>query len=515
MTSEALGAERGVCKLSERVLIWMAPVPVLAAWHAGNAVTPMLVMAVALASAGIAARQMRSAFRREVIATGLIGQSALFTAAMAGHPWQIDTHMMFFALLAVVSTMRSVPALILACGVTAVHHLSLSFLMPALVYPSADLAANLARTTLHGTIVVIEGAILTLSMLHAQRQRQELVTHRHEAETLAREAEIAKQAAERAGADTETVVQTLSTALERLAAGDLRCAIDAPLPLAHDALRRDFNTAVAMLAESLSDAVAAASEFHREADAIAEAAGNVSRRVEGQANDVTEVAQVLRDLTATLAHTADGVSEVSESASTASRSAAEAAAVVRDAIAAMALIEKSSGEISSIIQLIDDISFQTNLLALNAGVEAARAGEAGKGFAVVASEVRALAQSTGNAARDIKTLIQTSAGHVASGAELVMRAGSALEGIGAEVDHASARVTEIDRTARSQADALSEMNGTVQRIDTSLQANAALAEEMSAMGARMARGAGALDDALSGFGLGSAGAVPRRISALG
>ncbi|TCO72359.1 methyl-accepting chemotaxis protein [Rhodovulum euryhalinum] len=513
MTTDDLTAEHGVCKLAERVLVFMVPVPVIAAGVAGNAMLPVLVLAALLGGAGVIARQTRSAWRREVIATALIGQSALFTAALAGHAWQIDSHMMFFALLAVVSTMRSVPALILACAVTAVHHLSLSFLMPALVYPSADLAANLARTVLHGAIVVIEGAILTLSMLHAQRQRAALVTNQAAAEALACEAEAARLAGERAGADTDLVVETLSKALERLAAGDLHCAIAAPLPAAHEALRQDFNTAVAMLSDSLGGAVAAAADVHREAAAIADAAGNVASRVEGQAQDVTEVARALSDLAASLSETADGVHEVSDGAAAASRNAAEAATVVRDAIGAMALIETSSGEISSIIQVIDDISFQTSLLALNAGIEAARAGEAGKSFAVVASEVRALAQSTSNAARDIKTLIQTSAGHVANGADLVARAGSALDGIGVEIDQASHRVATINQAARAQSEALSEMNGTVARIDQSLQTNAALAEEMSAMGSRMARGAGALNGALSGFVLQGDAAQPLALRA--
>ncbi|SIO16031.1 methyl-accepting chemotaxis sensory transducer [Rhodovulum sp. ES.010] len=499
MTHEPMIAERSPCRLAERALLWMTPVPVVAAALAENPILAVAVMAVAFTALGSLARRTRNRYRAHVIGVALVGQSALFTAALAGHPWQIDTHMTFFAVLAIVSTMRSVAALLLAAGVVAVHHLALTLMMPALVYPSVDLVANLGRTALHGGIVVIETAILTLSMLHAQRQRAEMVAHREKAEVLARTAETAQRSAERAGAETEAVVATISHGLAKLAAGDLRCTIVEPLPPAHDALRQDFNGAVAMLAESLGDAVDAASSFNREAAAIAEAAGNVAGRVEGQANDVTEVASALRDLTASLAETADGVAEVSDGAAKAAHSAADASAVVRDAMAAMALIEKSSGEISRIIQLIDDISFQTNLLALNAGVEAARAGEAGKGFAVVASEVRALAQSTGQAARDIKDLIGTSAEHVSSGADLVTRAGRALDGIGVEIDQASERVASINQAARTQSDALGEMNDTVQRIEESLQTNAALAEEMSAMGARMASGADHLDRSLAGF----------------
>ena len=101
--------------------------------------------------------------------------------------------------------------------------------------------------------------------------------------------------------------------------------------------------------------------------------------------------------------------------------------IVRKAVKAMQDIEKSSGEISNIIGVIDDIAFQTNLLALNAGVEAARAGEAGKGFAVVAQEVRELAQRSANAAKEIKALITASGDQVRGGVTLVNETGAALQ----------------------------------------------------------------------------------------
>ncbi|ARE41683.1 Methyl-accepting chemotaxis protein [Rhodovulum sp. P5] len=499
MTPDDLLSEHGHSKLAAWALVAMAPLPVAAGWLAGNAILPLLVLSGLLAGIGIVARTTENAYRHHIIGTALIGQSALFTASLAGHPWQIDTHMMFFAILAVVSTMRCVTALILACAATAVHHLSLSFLMPALVYPSADLMANLERTALHGSIVVMEGAILTLSMLQAQRQREAILVQREQAHDLAAEARMAKEASEQAGADTAGVVEALSSSLERLARGDLNCSINVPFPEAHDRLRTDFNRAMSMLGQSLSGSVSAAGDFGREATAIAAAAGDVSLRVEGQAHDVTEVASALRDLTTSLKETAAGISEVSDSTSAANDDAQEATGVVNNAIDAMTLIESSSKEISSIIALIEDITFQTNLLALNAGVEAARAGEAGKGFAVVASEVRALAQSTGTAANDIKSLIGKSTDHVSQGSDLVAKVGKALEGIRGRLEQASGRATTISQCARTHAEALSEMNTAVNRIDEAVHANAALAEEMSAMGARVSDGADRLNMSLAAF----------------
>jgi methyl-accepting chemotaxis protein len=146
----------------------------------------------------------------------------------------------------------------------------------------------------------------------------------------------------------------------------------------------------------------------------------------------------------------------------------------------MAEIDKSSKQISNIIGVIDEIAFQTNLLALNAGVEAARAGEAGKGFAVVASEVRALAQRSAEAAKEIKALIQASSSQVASGVDLVGQAGKALERIVAQVADINAIVIEIAASAKEQATGLAEVNTAINQMDQVTQQNAAMVEQSTA-----------------------------------
>ena len=178
--------------------------------------------------------------------------------------------------------------------------------------------------------------------------------------------------------------------------------------------------------------------------------------------------------------TAAGATHAREVVSTARSDAEKGSEVVRQAINAMSGIEKSSQQIGQIIGVIDEIAFQTNLLALNAGVEAARAGDAGRGFAVVASEVRALAQRSAEAAKEIKALISTSTGQVEEGVDLVAETGKALERIFAQVAEIDKIVTEIARSAQDQATGLQEVNTAVSQMDQVTQQNAAMVEESTA-----------------------------------
>ena len=146
----------------------------------------------------------------------------------------------------------------------------------------------------------------------------------------------------------------------------------------------------------------------------------------------------------------------------------------------MASIEHSSQEIGQIIGVIDEIAFQTNLLALNAGVEAARAGDAGRGFAVVASEVRALAQRSAGAAKEIKGLIAKSASQVGSGVKLVGDTGQTLTRMAAQVAEVTSLVTDIAASTQEQATALAQVNQAINEIDHFTQQNSAMVGESSA-----------------------------------
>ncbi|WP_282568520.1 methyl-accepting chemotaxis protein [Bosea vaviloviae] len=155
-------------------------------------------------------------------------------------------------------------------------------------------------------------------------------------------------------------------------------------------------------------------------------------------------------------------------------------AIVKNATDAMARIEEASKKISEITSVIDGIAFQTNLLALNAAVEAARAGDAGRGFAVVAAEVRALAQRSSDAAKDITGLIASSDAEVTEGVKLVRLAGDTLEQIVEASAAVSTTVEEIASATGEQANGIDEMSQTVTHMDEITQQNAALAEQSAA-----------------------------------
>ena len=248
-----------------------------------------------------------------------------------------------------------------------------------------------------------------------------------EAATLraAADAERDRAAAERARAAEEqrSAMEALANGLEYVAAGDLTVRLDAEFTEAFSRIRDDFNRAVGKLRDTVSAVVESANAIQAGTRQISTASDLLSSRTERQAASLKETVAALGEITTNVQKSADGARQASQSVAAADTDAKTGAHVVGQAVDAMGAISKSSQKIGQIIGVIDEIAFQTNLLALNAGVEAARAGDSGKGFAVVASEVRALAQRSTLAAKEIKALITTSAEQVNSGVKLVIDLG--------------------------------------------------------------------------------------------
>jgi methyl-accepting chemotaxis protein len=237
---------------------------------------------------------------------------------------------------------------------------------------------------------------------------------------------------------------------------------------------------VEQLQQTMLTIISNTEAIRSETGEISAAADDLSRRTEQQAASLEETAAALDEITATVRKTAEGATHAREVVSSAKSDADKGGEVVRLAIAAMSGIEKSSQQIGQIIGVIDEIAFQTNLLALNAGVEAARAGDAGRGFAVVASEVRALAQRSAEAAKEIKSLISASTTQVDQGVNLVAETGKALERIVAQVADINHVVSEIASSAHEQATGLKEVNAAVNQMDQVTQQNAAMVEQTTA-----------------------------------
>jgi methyl-accepting chemotaxis protein len=298
-------------------------------------------------------------------------------------------------------------------------------------------------------------------------------------------------------------IQALASGLSSLAGGDVAARLEKPFSPQFDSLRADFNNAVEKLEAALQSVGQNASAINAGAGEIRSAADDLARRTEQQAAAVEETAAALEEVTTTVRDSAKRAEDVGQLVERARMGAERSGEVVRKAVLAMQEIEKSSGEISNIISVIDDIAFQTNLLALNAGVEAARAGEAGKGFAVVAQEVRELAQRSANAAKEIKALINTSSNQVNSGVSLVGETGKALETIVSEVQEINRHVGAIVTATREQSVGLQEINTAVNNMDQGTQQNAAMVEEQTAASHALAREAGALNELLRQFKLGN------------
>jgi methyl-accepting chemotaxis protein len=329
-----------------------------------------------------------------------------------------------------------------------------------------------------------------------------------EADRAKAEADRAKAEADMARLDAEAaqrrVVETLDTALAALASGDLTHVIEKPFEPEYERLRHSFNSAVEGLEQSISGVARSAQSVHAGAADIYSASEDLSRRTEQQASRLQETNAATKQVTVMVGETAQRAADARRAIEVANGNAKEGGVIVSEAITAMDAIQTSSEEISQIINLIDSITFQTNLLALNAGVEAARAGDAGKGFAVVASEVRALAQRSGDAARDIKALINTSSEQVQSGVGRVGDTGEVLTLIGAKIDDTNALINEIAQSTETQADNLKQVNSAVASMDQMTQQNAAMVKEATAAARSLASEADELTTLVARFRLRSA-----------
>ncbi|USI74845.1 methyl-accepting chemotaxis protein [Sphingomonas morindae] len=319
-----------------------------------------------------------------------------------------------------------------------------------------------------------------------------------------RDAAAAKRADEK---DRVEAMRAIAQGLHRLADADLTVRLTG-LPKAFATIESDFNLTMDKLQDVLGRVRGSIEAIRAGSSEINAAAADLATRSEHQAESLQTTARAMNSVTDTVRSGAASATRANAAMNEARGEAQQGGEIVGRAIEAMHGIERASKEISEIITVIDGIAFQTNLLALNAGVEAARAGDAGKGFAVVASEVRALAQRSADAAKDVKARVHSATGHVHTGVALVGETGEALGRIIDKVGLVSTEIEEIARASDQQAESLVRINGAISEMDGDTQQNAAMVEETSASARMLAKEADSLADAVSHFVIEAA--PPRR-----
>jgi methyl-accepting chemotaxis protein len=284
---------------------------------------------------------------------------------------------------------------------------------------------------------------------------------------------------------SETGLSDIAHMLGALSRGDLTEQITNEYAGMFGQLKDDANRTASQL-EAMVSRIRDASEAIQVASGeISSGNLDLSARTESQAASLEETAASMEQLTATVRQNASSAREANDLARSASQVAVRGGKIVADVVAMMSSISGSSKKIVDIITTIDGIAFQTNILALNAAVEAARAGDTGRGFAVVASEVRALAQRSSAAAKEIKNLIEGSVRDVEAGSKLVDGAGKTMGDVVSEVERVSRIMSEITIASQEQSAGIDQVNQAIAQMDQVTQQNAALVEEAAAAAGSM------------------------------
>jgi methyl-accepting chemotaxis protein len=409
--------------------LWLH-VPLIAgvAWFFGNAIVLLGGSAVVVAAVITWARLSWPAdtMRRMAVGTGLVVMVSLLLAATAGGAWQTDIHMYYFAALAVLAAYCDRNVILAAAAVTAMHHLVLNFVAPALVFVGGS---DLGRVLLHAVILIIEAGTLVwlcdylVALLAAHVAAQV-------------EADVANRKVEASGEQEAT--QRKAAERRRDTMLDLSGRFEANVGVVVESV-----AAAAMQLQSASQAMAAtAEETTQQAQSVAAASEQTTQNVQ-------TVASATEQLTASIGGIGQQVTHVSQLIRESVRQATASNAQVKS-------LTEAADKIGDVLRIISAIAGQTNLLALNATIEAARAGDAGKGFAVVASEVKALASQTAKATDEIGA-------HIKAIQEATLISAQLIQGITETIGKVSETATTIAAAVEEQGMATREIARNVVR----------------------------------------------------
>jgi methyl-accepting chemotaxis protein len=376
-----------------------------------------------------------------------------------------------------------------------------------------------AKALGRGSFATVSKTYLEVSGRHAAYQMERARLEGEEAAAAARASLLLMMAVAAAcllggvllaAAFVRSLVRPIEAALgvaERIAAGDLSQGVPLqPGAAGRDELARLLSAMQGMQSElrQLIGRIGSSAEGMALASSeIANGNADLSQRTERTAGSLQETASAMEKLTGSVGDTARSAGSAKGLADEAGQAARVGGEVVSAVVTTMGEISESSRRIGEIVGTIDSLAFQTNILALNAAVEAARAGEQGRGFAVVASEVRALAQRSAAASREIRGLIEGSTAKVGEGARLVEQAGQAMGQLVTRVNGVAAVIREISDATEAQSQGLAQINGAVAELDRMTQQNAALVEQSAAAAATMGQQARELSAQTQRFRVGA------------
>jgi methyl-accepting chemotaxis protein len=434
-------------RVLDRVLIaalWLhVPLIALVAWQLDGPVITLAGTAAALAAAVtfLWATRADAPTTRPTIGIAAIGMVSLLVAAARGSVWQVDVHMYYFAMLAILAAYCDWVVILTAAGAIAVHHLTLNFVAPALIFPGGT---DLARVLLHAVIVVFEAAALIWMSFQVSSLFTAVTGSLAVAETACD--------ATRAAQGEQMRLQAEAEAMRRQTMADVASRLESEL--------RTAVTGMAAAAQALRGrAVRMASDAERAAAGTQMLSDDASQT----SADVQTSAVAVEELSAS-------IQEITRQISAAAETARQADEQTRETAQAMQSLSGEAVRIGDVVNLINEIAAQTNLLALNATIEAARAGDAGKGFAVVASEVKTLASQTAHATQQIRTQIEalqtgtaSAVAAIAGVAATIGSMNSSTNAIAAAAEQQHAATAEIARSVQSAA---SRVDGMTRGIAT-------------------------------------------------